>query len=187
MLLLFMDMIDDEKDKQLFQTLYEENRQRMYQVAYQILQDNGLAEDAVQNAFFKLAEKFSSYQKEEKELLAHLCLVLVKSKALDLQKKQNRLPLLSFSETFFDTEFSATSDQPEEILLQKEAEQELYHTLSQTLSTLSEKEYHILSLRHYHQFKSSQIAKLLNMTENNVNVSLHRIYKKLRKELQSKQ
>ena len=146
-----------------------------------------MAEDAVQNAFLRLAEKFYSYQKEEKELLAHLCLVLVKSKALDLQKKQNRLPLLSFSETFFDTEFSATSDQPEEILLQKEAEQELYHTLSQTLSTLSEKEYHILSLRHYHQFKSSQIAKLLNMTENNVNVSLHRIYKKLRKELQSKQ
>ena len=69
MLLLVMDIIDDEKEKQLFQTLYKENKQRMYQVAYQILQDSSLAEDAVQDAFFKLAEKFSSYQKEDKNCL----------------------------------------------------------------------------------------------------------------------
>ena len=180
MLLLFMDMLDEEQDKLLFQELWDRNKQGMYHLAYSVLQDSGLAEDAVQEAFFKLAERFSFYQKENREQLDHLCTVLVKSKALDIWRKQHHTPFLTFTEEIPESEYGAASENPEEKLLRAEEKQFLYHSLKQALATLSSKESYALLLRHYHGFKSRQIAEILDMKENAVDVLLHRTYRKLR-------
>lgn len=55
---LFLALIDTEEDKIKFVTLYEKYRKLMFYIANDILKDTDLAEDAVQEAFFRIAKNF---------------------------------------------------------------------------------------------------------------------------------
>lgn len=51
MLALFLAALDDPADQQIFLSFYKKWRRLMYQVAFNILREKYLAEDAVQNVF----------------------------------------------------------------------------------------------------------------------------------------
>ena len=54
MLDILLSMVETDDDKELVTRLFETYRQRMYNLAYGILQNNHDAEDAVSNAFIRL-------------------------------------------------------------------------------------------------------------------------------------
>ena len=49
MIILFMDLIDREEDKVRYEEIVKKNIQRMYRVAYRVVKDEMLAEDAVRD------------------------------------------------------------------------------------------------------------------------------------------
>lgn len=52
-------MLDSDEDKSKFEQLYIAHRDLMYYVAYKILRDAQLSEDAVHTAFLKIMKRFS--------------------------------------------------------------------------------------------------------------------------------
>ena len=58
MLQIYLAIIDDENDKSRFEELYERYAKLMHYVAKEILSDDRLAEEAVQEAFFRIARNF---------------------------------------------------------------------------------------------------------------------------------
>ncbi len=58
MLGFYLVLIDDDEGKSQFEELYLKYRQDIYSVAYSILHNVEDAEDAVQQAFFKIADNF---------------------------------------------------------------------------------------------------------------------------------
>ena len=58
-MLIYMSMIDSDEDKDLFEGLYLKYRKHMKYIALQILGDEYLAEDAVHNAFVKIAKNIN--------------------------------------------------------------------------------------------------------------------------------
>ena len=58
MLLIYISMLDSDEDKHIFIELHDEYSQLMYRIAYGILRDSSLAEDAVQRKFYKDIKKF---------------------------------------------------------------------------------------------------------------------------------
>ena len=54
--MIYLMMIDAEEDKQKFAILYETYRHLMMKVALNVLKDTFLAEDAVHEAFIKIAK-----------------------------------------------------------------------------------------------------------------------------------
>ena len=56
MLLFYLSMIDSEEDQEKFVILYQKWRKVMFYSAREILDDNGLAEDAVQDTFLYIAQ-----------------------------------------------------------------------------------------------------------------------------------
>ena len=58
MLIAFMDMIDSPEGQSQFEQLYYKYRKLMFFVANGILRDHQLAEDAVSEAFFRIAKSF---------------------------------------------------------------------------------------------------------------------------------
>ena len=57
-MIIYLSMIDTPEDRSKFERLYIEYRDVMYHVAYKILNNEQDAEDAVHQAFVKIAEKF---------------------------------------------------------------------------------------------------------------------------------
>lgn len=58
MLNLYLMLIDDESDKSKFEKVYYKYRTLMHHVALKTLHDDRLAEEAVQEAFFRVARNF---------------------------------------------------------------------------------------------------------------------------------
>lgn len=58
MLSLYLTLIDTEEEKIRFTRLYEQYRHLMFYIAKKILKDDHLSEDAVQEAFLRIAKNF---------------------------------------------------------------------------------------------------------------------------------
>ncbi|MGN0612991.1 MAG: RNA polymerase sigma factor [Porcipelethomonas sp.] len=61
MLGIYLALIDDDDNKNLFEELYYEYRNGMYNIAFGILHNVEDAEDAVHEAFLCIANKFEKY------------------------------------------------------------------------------------------------------------------------------
>ena len=57
-MLIYLQMLDTPEEKSKFETLYYTHRRTMLHIAMQILKDHQLAENAVQEAFIRLAKNF---------------------------------------------------------------------------------------------------------------------------------
>lgn len=51
MLMIYLSLLDTDEEKSTFEALYYEHRIQMYHIAYGILKDEQLSEDAVHEAF----------------------------------------------------------------------------------------------------------------------------------------
>ena len=58
MLQIYLTIIDDENEKSRFEELYERYARLMHYAAREMLADDRLAEEAVQEAFFRIARNF---------------------------------------------------------------------------------------------------------------------------------
>ncbi len=59
MLNVFLQIVDTPEEQSRFEDLYYSYRKLMFYIASEILHDPGLAEDAVNEAFFRIAKNFS--------------------------------------------------------------------------------------------------------------------------------
>lgn len=60
-MLVYLQMIETPEEKEQFEVLYMEYRGLMYHIAYDILHNDQDAEDAVHNAFVKIAEHIKNF------------------------------------------------------------------------------------------------------------------------------
>lgn len=89
-MLFYTALIEDENEQVYFNELYEGYRGRMYAVAYRVLNDHGLAEDAVHDAFLGVAMSIKTIPRgPEAEVRAYL-FTCVKHAALRIREKERR-------------------------------------------------------------------------------------------------
>lgn len=179
-MLLMMNAMDD-KERWSFQQVYERNYRIMYYVALRIVKNRQEAEDAVHNAFVKLAERFDRYRTLPEEEMTSLCVVIVKNKCLDvLRSADNRL-----CQELDKVEFSVQVKEqcPLENLIGQEETEEL----SRVLHRLPEGLRIVLELKYYHEYSNSEIAQILDIRKKTVELRLYRAKKKMKEMLQSEE
>lgn len=88
--IMLMSMIDGEEDRRSFDALYEKYRDRAYAVAYKLLGDPQLAEDAALEAFFRLAGNFSTIRDMEYHKLDYYIVITVRNAATDILRKEKK-------------------------------------------------------------------------------------------------
>ena len=62
-MIIYLNMLETEDDRDVCQKLYEENKQRLFRIANKILQNTADAEDVVQICFSKIIGDFDDYRK----------------------------------------------------------------------------------------------------------------------------
>lgn len=88
MITLYLSMIDDEKQQNKFEQLYYQYRNLMYYVAFQILKNQQNAEDAVQEAFLRVAKNMEKIGEVQSAQTKNFVAIITKREAMKLYNKQ---------------------------------------------------------------------------------------------------
>ena len=88
-MLLYLSMLDTQEEKDKFTEVYEQYQHFCWYVAYQLLGDAHLAEDAVQDAFLALTRHLDKIEDAESPKTRKFLLTIVKSKAVDILRRQH--------------------------------------------------------------------------------------------------
>lgn len=89
MIFLMMTDIDTPENKRKFVILYEKYKYLMQKVAMDVLHDSYLAEDAVHNAFIKLAKHMGDIGATESLSTKRYLVTITKNAAIDIYRKRN--------------------------------------------------------------------------------------------------
>lgn len=160
---IYLQIIDSIEDQTKFENLYYEYKNIMYQVALKILHNKYDAEDAVHQAFLKIAEKIDIIDNKLCARTKSFVIVITERKALDILHYNKQHPILSLDEEpGISIEYSGAND------------------LTLCMTKLPATYRQVLLLKHYHGYSSKETAKILGLSESNVIKIDQRAKKKLR-------
>ncbi|MBQ7089224.1 MAG: sigma-70 family RNA polymerase sigma factor [Clostridia bacterium] len=153
MLAFYLSLLETQEDKDKFEYLYEKYRPLLRHVAYRILHDPQLAEDAVHNAFLNMMKSLCDLEDLDCHKTKRFVVVVTENAAIDMLRKSGRIPLTDYEQA--ESSLSVTPDllgrlSAEELADLLEAMPEIYRTP--------------LELRVYHRMNDKQIADALNIS-----------------------
>lgn len=158
MIAFYLNLLETEDDKKIFEKLYEENKQKLFFIANRVLVNEADAEDAVHTCFLNLAENFHKYREQSYVNLEKLCSVITKNVALDVVRHKK------FESTYSDNIDLLDSGLPdlETDVLQDVMHREREEVLAKAMRQLTEEERALMYLRYGLLLKPKDIADLMN-------------------------
>lgn len=152
MLALYLSLLETEEEKSKFTQLYEKYGRLMKYVAYQKLDDDYLAEDAVHNAFLKLTRYLKSIGEVDSHKTRRFVVLVTESVVIDMFRKDKYYPKSSYEE--LEPILSCEEDMLDRIAVQE---------LKDLIAELPETYRTAMELRAYHELDEKQIADLLGI------------------------
>ena len=95
MLMMYLALIDDPVQRGKFETLYYAYRKQMIYTAYEILEDYGLSEDAVQEAFIGIARNIASIDDTVPGMIKAYVLTAARNAARNIRNKEHKAEILT--------------------------------------------------------------------------------------------
>ena len=97
-MIIYLQMLETPEEKSKFEQLCLEYKGLMFHVAYEILHNEQDAEDAVHQAFVKIAENIKKIDDPICPKTHSYVVTIVENKAIDLYRKRNRHPTVELTE-----------------------------------------------------------------------------------------
>lgn len=165
-MILYLEMIETEHDKEKFEQLYLNYRDLMYYLAFQITKNQEDAEDAVQQAFLYAIENMEKIDDVSSRRTKSFLSIIAEHKAVDLVRK--RRPVYEVS----------TMEQGIMVSLPDDGDD-----LAQAMAKLPRRYQDILLLRYDNGYSAREVAKMLGMSYAAVRKLLWRAKEALRESL----
>lgn len=172
-MLAFFAAIKDENSRSKLEALYIKYKNDMFKVAYSILNDYQLAQDAVHSAFINLADNLDKIEEINCNKTRSFVVIIIKNVSINLyrkRKKQNCIMLENIDNILPDD-----SESIDERIINAD----MFNLISSRIQQLNTAYSDIISLKYFYHYSDNEIAKLLNITPENTRVRLHRARKSL--------
>lgn len=150
---IFLALIDSEEDKAKFIVLYEKYRKLMFFVANDVLKSNELAEDAVQEAFFRIAKNFKKVGDVSCHQTKSFVVIITRNIAITMVSKEAKASELheKLSHAFSDN-------------IDMTFENISYKILINAILELPQKYRDVLYLDHIYGYNYNEISNLLGIS-----------------------
>ena len=163
MILIFLSMLDGEAEREQFRRLYELCHKGMEEMAMRVLENQTMAEDAMQSAFYHVVTHFDRVTQMPEESWPGWCVAIVKNEAFSLLRKERRLvPLEDAGEP---------STEPED--------RSGYDAVVATFAKLPEDERTVLEMYFLMELSYAEIRERTGLTEAAARMRVSRGRKKL--------
>lgn len=153
--MILLMMMDDSEDRTKFCILYEKYRYLLQKVAMDVLNDRYLAEDAVQNAFMKIADSIEKIGEIDSRQTKSYLVVTAKNEAIDIYRKRNKQ-----IQKEVDTDEVEEDKMPAAYM-----ETDIENGVLNILKNLPEKYKDIFLLKYSAELENSEIAKVCGIKE----------------------
>lgn len=167
MLSLFAS-IEDEQSRSKLEDLYTRYSRDMFKVAFRILDDYQLAQDAVQSAFINLIDNIDKIEEINCNRTRAFVVIIVRNIAINLyrkRKKQNDMALDDIDEILPDNR---------ETVDENIINEETFNRIAAIIKELHPTYADVISLKYFYYYSDKEIGKLLNISPENVRIRLHR-------------
>lgn len=171
-MLIFDMIIDNESIRHKIEEIYRLYRKLLFYTAYNILKDYHEAEDVVHMAIIKICSHIDKIEDIECNKTKAFLVIIVRNIAINVYNKKRRISDVNM-ERLVDLDDNYIN--PEEYMLKIENAE----WIAQKLALINPEYADVLVLRYTYQFSIEEIAYLLNTSEGNVRVKLHRARKAL--------
>jgi RNA polymerase sigma-70 factor (ECF subfamily) len=159
-----------EDDRLKFERLFEKYKKLLLHKAYGILNDYALAEDAVSEAYIRIYRNLSKIDDTESPQTVSFLVTIVKNTSLTILEKQKK-----YGVPKEDIEVTDSSYNMEEDLLSAA----ITGDMLKIVAGLKEELRAPFLLKYAHDLSHREIAAILQISENNVTVRIHRAKSKL--------
>ena len=172
MLIFYLSLIDTAEDKEKFEKLYNEYKRLMKYIANDILHDDYLSEDAVHEAFIRIANNYKKISDVKCHKTRAFVVIIVRRIALSMYAKRKSHPEFTTEAPEY---FISEPNQELEKLIDK---LDLEMIVSKT-GQLSENDGQILMLKYIYDYDDRVLAKFLGIKDTVFRKRLERARKKL--------
>lgn len=167
-MLIYLQMLETEEERSRFEQLYRRYARLMFHVAFQILQNQQDAEDAVHQAFLSILKNFEKISQVECPKTRSLLVIIVERKSIDLLRARSRRPEGELDEEAPGLAVPLPGD----------------GGLADAMAKLPARYREVLLLRYDNGYSTKEIARLLDMTRPAAQKLLWRAKEALRKSLE---
>ena len=151
-MLVYLQLLQTEDDREKFSVIYSTYKGLMYHVAFEILQNEQDAEDAVGNAFVKVCENFEKIGEPVCPQTKSFLVMVTESRAIDIYRRKNRFEMVSFEDAMIGVSYDL----------------EEMDELVSCLAVLPARHREVMILKYRHNMESKEIGKLLGLSADNV-------------------
>ena len=171
MINLYLSVLETDDDKNQFEQLYIKYKDKMYSIAYGILHNIEDSEDAVHQTFLTIANNFKKINSMPLDETEAYIIVILRNNSIDIfnknKKTSEHLTKLDENQAV-DIDFFNKID---------------YHRLIEAILNLPQIYKDVMLMYYLEGFSSKEIAKMFDISINNVCKRLERAKKSLKKEL----
>ena len=166
----YMTFTEEDYEKDGFERLYNAQKQKLYFIAYKMLNDEKLAEEAVSETFLALAENFKKIHSLEPAEIVAYTVIINRNVCIDILEKENKH---SINVQIDDKikEISEDYDHIEKLIVADMVEKlpDIYRD--------------VIMMKYFYGFKVKEISKQLHLSVGGVKSRLEKARKILRKDI----
>jgi RNA polymerase sigma-70 factor (ECF subfamily) len=166
-----------EKDLTAFQQLVERHKAFVYNTCYNLIGNYQQAEETAQDVFFQVYKSASDFRHKSKVSTWLYRIAVNRSLNVIRHNKRSR-----WIKGLIDLETEAFEGEEPDKLLEKK---EMKDLLRDAVDSLPEKQRTVFILNKYESLSSKEIAEILGISTNSVEVRIHRAKLNLQKKLAS--
>jgi len=169
-------------DTEAFRRLFEDNKRKVFGIAYQYTKNKEDAEDIMQETFIKAFHSLEKFKTEKDTNFSSWLYRIGINASIDHLRK-NKMKKDNYIDS--DQLPNLTSDDSESNPEEAARLKEIRGKLDQSLHRLSSGQRMVFILRHYQQFSIKEIADHMNCSEGSVKKQLFRAFQMIKKQFQS--
>lgn len=172
-----------DKEQKKFEQLYDTYSRLMYYIAFDILKDEGLAQDAVQEAFINIYKTFSKISEQDCQNLKGFVVIVIRRVAINMYNKQKKNKVVSLDVFLENGGMTAEKQKVHKDIpdISSEENRIMYY-----MQKLPSKYADILLFYYVYGYSADELAKIFDMKVATVYSYLSRGRKKLEKLLEGK-
>ncbi len=172
-MLTFLSAIDSEETRNKLEQIYTNYKKDAYWTAYKILKDHHRAEDVVQDAIIRISPLIDKIEEVKCNKTRALFVIIVRNLSINIYNKRKNMESAHYEELDIESENLSLDEE----MIRLEQAERITKELEKIIPSYAD----ILTLKYYYEYSNLEISKLLNITEGNVRVRLHRAKQSIKK------
>ncbi|TCK92634.1 RNA polymerase sigma-70 factor (ECF subfamily) [Natranaerovirga hydrolytica] len=176
-MITFLLTIEDINLRSKLEEIYLCYHKELFITAYSILKDYHEAEDVVQTTIIKVSNNIDKISEVKCKKTRAYLVIIVRNLCYDIYNRKKGITTIAIDEisNIFTDDVNFVDN-----LIKMEQSKEMLGFLNELNQDYTD----ILTLKYYYELTISEIAEMLNITENNVSVKINRAKKALKDVIQ---